>query len=122
MSPLPSGPGARPEQELLAVARERGSRLGRRRVDDRAEVDRSRPGRAERCTRGAPEVLAAERPATARAEDDLEPVRADVGLEVVGGRVVQLCDGGRRPESSAPCLELMKISPGTFGETELREK
>ena len=45
-----------------------------------------------------------------RAEDDLEPVLADVRLDVVRTRVVQFADGRRRPETALRCCSRSRRS------------
>ena len=86
------------------VPRERRSRLGSARVHGRAEVDGRRPRVVDAVTRGGPDVLTSQRARPVGAEDDLTPVLANVRLDVVCRRVVQLTDGHRRPEGARDLL------------------
>src|SRR3954452_2948000 len=76
----------RSEREPLAVVRDRSARLVGGAVH-RDEVDRRRPERIVALARRRPDVLPADRAGPVRVEDELEPVAADIGAEVVGGTV-----------------------------------
>src|SRR3954447_3087264 len=76
----------RSEGEPLAVVRDRSARVVGGAVH-RDEVERRRLGLVVVLARRRPDVLPAERAGSVRVEDELEPVAADIGAEVVGGAV-----------------------------------
>lgn len=96
---MPSGPGERPKRSCSA-RHDSDGRVSLAAVFG-AEVDRRCPGVVHRSACSDPDVLQAGPACAIRAEDDLEPVLADVRLDVVRGAVVHRGDRGSRPEAVA---------------------
>lgn len=122
MSLIPSGPGERPKRSCSARPESEGRVSLAAVFHGEAEVDRRCPGAVHRSVCSDPDVLQAEPAGTIRAEDDLEPVLADVrwmSFAVVSFSAVTAEAG---PKPSPASLPLTKMSPATLGVTELREK
>jgi hypothetical protein len=109
------GPRCSSEEEHEAVPGEGRPGFARGRVHAAAQVRRSRPWLVEGIACGGPHVLTAERSRAIGREDDLAPVLADVGLDVVRSRVVQLGNWCGRAEASAGVLRADEDVAGDAG-------
>ena len=118
----PLGAGSTPEEQLLAVLRERRSRLRRGRVHDRAEIHRGRPRRADVPRVATQMSCAPSVPDRFEQKTSSRPSARTFGWMSFALASFSSLTAVAGPKRAPFCRSLTKISPGTFGVTELREK